>query len=159
MKALVAQALKLPKTQIFRYGLAAIAATLTDMVVFVALNTYVFQFDKFPVAGIHITRETLALIASYSTGVILNFLISKFYVFTESTLRGRVQFIRFLLGAALVFVGNYFMLKFMIWCLPQLLDFTSLPYGKLMQSVLERGISAVVVASASFTFHKLYTFR
>ena len=129
------------------------------MVVFVSLNTFIFQFDKIPVGGIHITRETLALIISYGTGIVVNFLISKFYVFTESTLRGRVQFVRFLLGAALVFVGNYFMLKFMIWVLPQLLDFAVLPYGKLVQSVLERGISAVVVASASFTFHRLYTFK
>lgn len=94
------------------------------------------------VMGAHI----VALCISFSLGLITNFLITKYFVFSESTIRGREQFLRYVMVAAITFVGNYFMMKllvdvFQLW------------------PTLARLIAVGTIAVLSYRLHKVFTFK
>jgi putative flippase GtrA len=146
----------LHQLQVIRYGLGAVAATLTDLVLYFLLyNYWLHDFVwHVPFLKIPITHQLASISISYSTGTVVNFLISKYFVFHESTGRGRDQFIRFLIGATMVFFANYLLLWLFNATLPLFL-----PWGEAPLSVIARGSAAVCGGVISFLFHKLYTFK
>lgn len=146
----------LQELQVVRYGLAAVAATLVDLVLFYLLyNYWLHDFSLYvPWVGLHVTRQLASISISYSTGTLVNFFISKYFVFHEATGRGRHQLMRFLLGATLIFLANYALLWLLNWLLPQLL-----PFDEKVISVLARGMAALCVGVGSFTYHKFVTFK
>lgn len=137
---------KVLKHRFIRYFFSAGAATAVDIFSYFIMFNMVLE--KMPVSflGSLISAPIFSLLVSYSLGLITNFTITKYFVFQESDLRGRYQLMRYLLVAALVFVANYFLLKFFV----EFLEIYPTP---------SRILSAGIVAVCSFYMHKLFTFR
>jgi len=138
----------------FRYLVAAGVATLVDVVTYYVLVRFVFRFEVLDVLGLSLSASLVALICSYSLGLLVNFLINRYYVFTESELRAQTQFVRFFLVAGVVFVANYYFIKLLDLFLPSLV-----PSDAQFYPLLLRGISAACIAFLSFTFHKIFSFE
>lgn len=129
-----------------RYILSGGIATGVDVFAFFVLINYVLHKSDLVINHIHIGAHIASLCVSFSLGLITNFLITKYFVFNESNIRGREQFVRYILVAAITFVGNYFMMKllvdvFNIW------------------PTFARLIAVGTIAVLSFRLHKVFTFK
>ena len=131
---------------VVKFFLSAGVAFLVDVVVYYIFVNFVFKGEKVFFLGKAHSPNNLSLTISYATGVVINFLITKYAVFTESNLKGRKQFIRFISVAALGFFANYVLLRFFI----EYLDF---------YPTLSRIASALSLGIASFFVHKFFTFK
>ncbi len=142
--------------RIFRYGLSAGLATLADVGIFALLIYFVLERPEYHALGLTFNTEDWALIFSYCTGVIVHFLGSKFFVFNESNADTRVQFVRFLVVAVVVYFANRLLLDLLITAFTGW--FGALAPAKLIK-VFARAVAIVSVGLASFMTHKFYTFR
>lgn len=140
----------------FRYGLSAGLATLADVGVFAALIYFVLERERYTVVGLSFDTEDWALIFSYSAGVIVHFIGSKYFVFNEHSERTRVQFLRFLVVAVVVYFLNRLMLD---WLLVLFNQWFEAYVSEKMIKVLARAVAIVSVGLASFLTHRFYTFR
>ncbi len=138
---------KLLQNKIIRYFFSAGIATGVDVpVYFIAFN---FIYQKQDVHFFHLfvlSAPTASLALSYTCGLITNFLITKYLVFTESDLRGIHQLARYVMVAMLILVLNYFMMSFLIKVLE-------------WYPTISRIVSAVSVGMISFVIHKFYSFK
>ena len=129
-----------------RYIFSGGTATMVDVSVFFVVYNYVLHKQDFTYEHIRIAAHVIALCASFSMGLITNFLITKYFVFKESALSGRVQFVRYLLVAAITFVGNYFMMKLLVEV-----------FG--VWPTAARLVAVATIALLSYRLHKVFTFK
>lgn len=133
--------------KVIRYFFAAGIATVVDISVYYTTYHHILRKTDIPFIGpLVITAPIASLIASYSCGLMTNFSISKYMVFTESNIRGRKQLFRYLQVAAVILVLNYFFMKFLIHILE-------------WYPTVSRIISALSIGVLSFLFHKYYSFK
>lgn len=133
--------------KIIRYFFSAGTATFVDVAVyFITFNYILKKTDLTFVTPLVITAPMASLVVSYSCGLMTNFLITKYLVFSESNLRGRHQLMRYLLVAGVILVLNYFFMKLLI----QVLEW---------YPTLARITSAITIGLLSFIFHKYYSFK
>ncbi len=138
---------KVFQLKIIRYGIAAAIATAVDVsVYFIAYNFILKKQDFHLLQFLVLSAPTVSLIISYSCGLITNFSISKYFVFTESDLRGHHQLMRYVLVAVLILFLNYGFMSFLIKTLEWF-------------PTIARAVSAVVVGFLSFLIHKSFSFR
>jgi putative flippase GtrA len=137
---------KLLQNKVLRFFLSAGIATLVDVIIYFILINYVIDRASVKFLYSNITAHEFSLIISYTCGVIINFILTKYAVFAESDLKGRKQFFRFSLIAGIGFFANYSLLRFFV----ELCNF--LPTSSRVFSALSLGI-------ASFYVHRLYTFK
>lgn len=129
-----------------RYIFSGGTATLVDVATFFLVYHYILKQAPLVISHISIGAHIASLCISFTSGLITNFLITKYFVFKESNIRGREQFVRYILVAAITFVGNYFMMKllvdvFYIW------------------PTFARLIAVGSIALLSFRLHKVFTFK
>jgi len=130
-----------------RYFFAAGIATLVDVLVYYAVFNFVLHQRSLEIfEGLALKAPTLSLICSYSIGLVTNFGISRLWVFTESELSGKNQFMRFILVALIVLAANYFFMYFLIGVLN-------------WYPTISRGISAITIGLFSFAAHKTFSFK
>lgn len=129
-----------------RYILSGGIATGVDVVTFFIMINYILQKNDLIFAHVHISAHIAALCVSFSLGLITNFLITKYFVFNESNIKGREQFLRYILVAAITFVGNYFMMKILVEV------FNVWP-------TFARLIAVGTIAVLSYRLHKVFTFK
>lgn len=129
-----------------RYIMSGGIATGVDVATFFIMINYVLQKNNLVLGHIHIGAHIASLCVSFSLGLITNFLITKYFVFNESNIRGREQFVRYVLVAAITFVGNYFMMKLLVDV------FNVWP-------TFARLIAVGTIAILSFRLHKVFTFK
>jgi putative flippase GtrA len=139
--------LKILQLKIVRYGMAAAIATAVDVAIYFIAFNYIFKKEDvhllpFLVLG----APTVSLILSYSCGLITNFSISKYFVFTESDLRGHHQLMRYVMVAILILFLNYGFMSFLIKTLEWF-------------PTIARAVSAVTVGFLSFVIHKSFSFK
>jgi len=138
---------KLLNHKIVRYGLSSGIATGVDVVVyFLAFNFLLQKKDMHLSDALTVSAPMVALAISYSCGLLTNFTITKYFVFTESNLRGRHQLMRYVAVAILILVLNYGMMALLI-------------RGLHWYPTVSRAISAVVIGFASFVIHRSFSFR
>jgi putative flippase GtrA len=106
------------KQTTFRYLACGGSNTLLDILIyFVAYN---FILDKQAVVLTHdvaITPHIAAFLMSFSISFPLGFTLSKYIVFPESNLRGRIQLMRYAMLVGMCILLNYIFLKFFVeWC-------------------------------------------
>jgi len=65
---------------------------------------------------LHITSEIAAFIVAFSISFPIGFVLSRYIVFPESELRGRVQFVRYAITVAICLVLNYLLIKVFSFC-------------------------------------------
>lgn len=138
---------KILNNKIIRYFFSAGFATVVDVFVYFITFNYILHKQDIPLYDPWLLTAPIAsLICSYSFGLMTNFLITKYMVFTESDLRGRHQLMRYLLVAFLILILNYLFMKFLI----NILEW---------YPTVSRIISALTIGIISFIIHKFYSFK
>lgn len=137
---------KVAQNKFVRFFLSAGIAFLVDVSIYFVTITFVFKNQPVQIFSKQFSAHSFCLFISYSCGVITNFLLTKYAVFSESTLASRKQFFRFVLIATLGFFANYALLRFFV------------EVGNIIPT-LARIISALSLGVASYFVHKLFTFR
>ena len=133
--------------KVIRYFFSAGMATGVDVTAYFMCYNYIFlKTDQDIFNLIVLSAPTASLAISYSLGLMTNFLITKYMVFTESDLRGIHQLMRYIIVAILILILNYLLMSFLI-------------SGLEWYPTISRIISAVSIGFLSFVIHKLYSFR
>jgi putative flippase GtrA len=98
----------------FRYAACGGVNTLFDIFLFFINYNFVFQKENldldFIVISPHIASFLFAFIISFPTG----FVLMRFVVFQESTLKGRIQFFRYFVTVIVAVLLNYVFLKVLV---------------------------------------------
>jgi len=128
-----------------RFILSAGLGFTVDVSSFALLCHYAFTEKKYLVLGYEIKNTSLAVAISFPLGVIVNFLMTRYIVFTESRSRFSKQFFRFAMVAGIGFFATQFLLNFII---------TQLNFNP----ILARVITAFSLLFASFFIHKAFSF-
>lgn len=137
---------KFLQNKVFRFFFSAGIATLADVIIYFVTFSYILERQAVHLLKTRITAHEFSLMISYSCGVIINFFLTKYAVFTESNLAGRKQFFRFALIAGIGFFANYSLLRLFV----EVFDFVP---------TVSRVFSALSLGVASFYIHRLFTFK
>jgi len=132
--------------KIIRYIISGGVATLVDIVFYFITYNFILKKQEVNFKTFTISAHIASLILSYSVGMILNFLITKYFVFQNNTTKKREEIGKYLLVSAVVFLGNYLMMKILV----EVLKVFPTP---------ARTISAGLVAFGSFYIHRTFTFK
>jgi putative flippase GtrA len=142
----IALSKRILKLKVVRYFFAAITATVVDVTVYFLAYNYIIQKRDLPLGFITITAPTIALGISFCFGISTNFTLTKLFVFKESDLRTRYQFIRYVVVALSMLFLNYVLMSILIR------QFGWYPTPS-------RAFAAISIGVLSFTLHKIYSFR
>lgn len=132
--------------KVIKFFLSAGVATLVDVLIYFLFFTLILNKKYTNILGYKATAHEFSLLISYSCGVVVNFLLTKYAVFSESDLASRKQFFRFTLIAGIGFFANYALLRFFV----EICAF---------QPTISRIFSALSLGIASFYIHRLFTFK
>ncbi|SDP96498.1 GtrA-like protein [Mucilaginibacter sp. OK268] len=139
------QANKLLDNQVFRFVISAGAGFLVDVSAFYLFYHNLLVRHTYQIFSLTVRNSTLSLALSFFMGVIVNFLITRYMVFTESKLSAYKQFVRFASVACLGFFANLAVIKILIQ------DFGIYP-------PVARIGAALSLFFASFFVHKAFSF-
>lgn len=129
-----------------RYIISGGTATGVDVVSFFIIFNYILEKENLHFGHVQIGAHIASLCVSFTLGLITNFLITKYFVFNESNIRGREQFLRYMMVAVVTFFGNYFMMKLLVEV------FNVWP-------TMARLIAVGTIAVLSYRLHKVFTFK
>lgn len=132
--------------KLLRFFLSAGIATLIDVIIYFLIINYIIDHQRVYISEYSASAHTFSLCISYSCGVVVNFILTKYAVFSESEVAGRRQFRRFALIAFLGFFANYGLLRVFVEI-----------FG--LYPTISRIISALSLGVASYYIHKLFTFK
>ena len=133
------------KQQILRFILSAGLGFLTDVVCFYILYHNFLEQKRYMVLGYSLKNSTISLAISFFFGVMVNFLMTRYIVFTESRSRFSKQFFRFMMVACVGFFANKLLLDAII------------SYFNLYPPVA-RVTAMLSLFFASFFIHKVFSF-
>ncbi len=119
---------------------------LVDVTLYFIIINSVLENQPVQVFSYHAGAHEFTFLISYTCGVITNFLLARYAVFSESTVMGRKQFVRFMLIAWIGFFANYSLLRFFVEV-------------RGIDPTLARIGSALSLGVISFYIHKLFTFK
>jgi putative flippase GtrA len=97
---------KLAKNQQVRFVLSAGTGFLVNVLVFFLLSNTIFVKPVYRIFTHNIHNSTVAFAISFFAGVVVNFLLTRYYVFYESKSTPPKQFIRFVSVAIIGFFAN-----------------------------------------------------
>lgn len=132
--------------KVVRFFLSAGVATLIDVIIYFVTITYIVEHQRIYFGSYSASAHTFSLCISYSCGVVVNFLLTKYAVFSESNLTSRKQFSRFATIAFLGFFANYGLLRLFV----EIFEF---------YPTVSRIASALSLGIASYYVHKQFTFK
>jgi len=133
------------RNAIARFILSAGLGFAVDVSSFAILCHFVFFEKKYLVWGYDLKNTSLAVAISFPLGVIVNFLMTRYIVFTESRSKFSKQFFRFATVAGIGFFATQFLLNFII---------TRLGFNP----IIARVVTAFSLLFASFFIHKAFSF-
>ncbi len=81
--------------QTFRYAACGGANTLLDIFLLIKISTFFAKIGVVHLASFAMKPHVAALIAAFSITFPIGFYLSRYVVFTESNVRGRIQLIRY----------------------------------------------------------------
>lgn len=132
--------------QVIKFIFSAGLGFITDVVAFWLLNKFVFQHKSYQVINYKISNYDLSFSISFFSGVIVNFLINRYVVFSESKLPPYRQFIRFISVAIIGYFAN-------LWVLNMIVEYLHI------EVTVARIAAALSLFGASFFIHKLFSFN
>ncbi|PUZ30570.1 Putative flippase GtrA (transmembrane translocase of bactoprenol-linked glucose) [Chitinophaga costaii] len=100
--------------QTFRYLACGGSNTLLDIVLYSVMYHFVLHKNDVHLFGVTISAHIAALFMSLAITFPTGFLLSKFIVFTNSSLEGRVQLFRYFVLVAVCFLLNYVFMKLFV---------------------------------------------
>jgi len=136
---------KIAKNQIARFLLSAGMGFLVDISVFYLLYHNLLSQRRYHFFNSEYKNSTVSLAISYCLGVVVNFLITKYLVFSESTTSSTKQFIRFASVAIIGFFAN-------LGAIDLLIHYFN------MYPPLARPLAMLSLFFASFFIHKFFSF-
>lgn len=136
---------KIAKNQIARFILSAGMGFLVDITAFFLLFHYAFTQRNYNIISLKVNNSTLSLGVSFTLGVLVNFLITKYLVFTESQTSAAKQFFRFAIVATVGFFANLGMIELFIHYFN-------------MYPPIARPLAALSLFFASYFVHKFFSF-
>lgn len=108
------QSNKLLDNQVFRFVLSAGAGFVVDISAFYLFYHNLLAKHTYTIGSFTFRNSTLSLAISFLMGVMVNFIITRALVFTESKLSGYKQFFRFVGVACVGFFANLALIKILI---------------------------------------------
>ncbi len=132
------------KNQVVRFVLSAGAGFVVDICAFYLLYHNFFEQPYYNIFGYAVNNYKLSLAVSFFMGVIVNFLITRYFVFNKSASTPLKQFIRFSAVAIIGFFANLALLDFFVQTLN-------------MYPPLARITAALSLFFASFFVHKVFS--
>ena len=136
---------KIIENQVVRFVLSAGAGFLVDISAFYLFYHNLLTQKTYLIFNATIRNSTISLALSFFLGVMVNFLITRYLVFTESKLAPYKQFVRFCSVAFIGFFANLGVIKILIQ------DFGMYP-------PIARIVAALSLFFASYFLHKLFSF-
>lgn len=100
--------------QTFRYVACGGGNTVLDILIYFISYNFILQKSMVDLGIVTISPHIMAFIISFSITFPTGFLLSKYIVFSESNLRGRVQLFRYFLLVAICIALNYIFLKLFV---------------------------------------------
>ena len=137
---------RLMQNKFLRFLLSAGTGFLVDILAFYFLDSFVFTKPRYNILGHFTGNHALSLIISFTLGVLINFICTRYLVFSESRLPFAKQFMRFGLVAFVGYFANLEVLKLFI----RYLHFAP---------SLARITAALSLFFASFFIHKIFSFN
>lgn len=137
---------KFLRNKLVRFFLSAGIAAVVDVLTYYIIINYVIKHSAVIINNQSVSAHEFSLFISYTVGVITNFILTKYAVFNDSTLKSRQQFTRFAMVAGIGFFANYGLLRFFV------------EYCGLWPT-LSRISSALSLGFASYFIHKGFTFK
>ncbi|MDF2432400.1 MAG: hypothetical protein JWP44_2031 [Mucilaginibacter sp.] len=136
---------KLLKNEAIRFVFSAGAGFLVDMGTFSLLYRNFLIEKTYSILSFTVRNYTLSFSISFFLGVLTNFLITRYFVFSESKLPPYKQFLRFISVAILGYFANLFVLKFFIQSMQ-------------LDPLIARPSAALSLFFASYFVHKFFSF-
>ncbi|MDB4901776.1 MAG: hypothetical protein JWQ63_1057 [Mucilaginibacter sp.] len=136
---------KLLKNQVIRFVLSAGAGFLVDISVFYLFYHNLLTQKTYNILSLVVRNSTLSLSISFFLGVLVNFSITRYFVFSESKSSSSKQFFRFISVALIGYFANLGVLQLFI------------KYFHMYPPVA-RIITALSLFFASYFVHKAFSF-
>lgn len=133
------------KNQFVRFILSAGVGFLVDISAFYLFYHNFLTQKTYFILFTTVRNSTLSLAISFFLGVVVNFIITKYFVFSESQSSPFKQFFRFILVATVGFFANLFVLKFFIQDVQ-------------MYPPVARPVAALSLFFASYFVHRFFSF-
>ncbi|HEY0612732.1 MAG TPA: GtrA family protein [Chitinophaga sp.] len=105
---------RLMPLQTFRYLACGGGNTLLDIVLYYIMYNFVLHQQDVHLPSLTITSPIAALFMAMSITFPTGFLLSKYIVFSESNLRGRIQLFRYFMQVAACLLLNYLFMKLFV---------------------------------------------
>lgn len=129
-----------------RYIISGGLATAVDIIVYFITYNFIIRKKDILINSTTISGHIASLIVSYSFGMFVNFIITRYFVFTNTNTKKRVQIPKYILVSGIVFLCNYAMMKMLV-------------DGLKLYPTPARIFSAAMVAFVSYFIHKYFTFK
>jgi putative flippase GtrA len=136
---------KLEKNQVARFVISAGLGFLVDISAFYLFYHNLFTQRTYTLFTVTLRNFSLSLGISFFLGVLVNFLVTKFLVFSESTTSTSKQFFRFVAVAILGFFANLMVIEIFVH------SFNIYP-------PIARIAAALSLFFASYFVHKFFSF-
>ena len=136
---------KLLQNQVVRFILSAGAGFLVDISVFYLFYHNLLTQKTYLIFSFTVRNSSLSLALSFFLGVLVNFIITRYFVFSESKSSPYKQFFRFISVAIIGFFANLLVLKFFI-------------QDAHLYPPVARPLAALSLFFASFFVHKFFSF-
>jgi putative flippase GtrA len=132
--------------QTFRYAACGGVNTVFGIVIFNVFYTYIFKEENVTLGFLVIKPHNAALFISFCVSFVVGFTLSKFVVFVDSTVKGRIQLFRYFVTYVVNLMLSYFLMKI----------FVEFAHLNVMASQL---ITTVVIIAVSYLSQKHFTFK
>lgn len=136
---------KILNNQVIRFVLSAGVGFLVDIGAFYLLYHNLLVEQTYHIFSLTVHNYILSFSISFFLGVVVNFTITRYFVFAESKSSPLKQFIRFISVAIIGYFANFAVLKVFILALG-------------MYPPLARITAALSLFFASFFIHKFFSF-
>jgi len=132
----------------YYYAACGVGNLVLSWILFFLFYQYVFQKKLWHIQAIDFvfTPYTLSAFSCFIISFLIGFILMKYVVFTESELKGRIQFFRYGISAIITFLANWILLKAFV------------EYLEFFPSIANV-ISTCIVVLISYVIQKNYTFR
>ncbi len=137
---------KLTQNKFARFLISSGSGFLVDILAFYILDRYLLTQPRYDLGFTTVEHHALALVVSFTMGVMVNFLATRYLVFSESELPFKKQFMRFALVAFIGYFAN-------LWVLRAFITYLHLA------PPVARITAALSLFFASFFIHKAFSFN
>ncbi|MBS1773299.1 MAG: GtrA family protein [Bacteroidetes bacterium] len=100
--------------QTFRYLACGGSNAMLDVTIYYISYHFILNEEVVHWAGLNIKPHVLAFVMSFSISFPLGFALSKFLVFPESNLRGRIQLFRYAVLVGMCIILNYVFIRLFV---------------------------------------------